>query len=244
MGFSINDADDEGNTAKVSAGGALLTALGPDYLGSDGGKHCAELSTNLATVISAGTAAGAGHIGQFRWSSATRTCLIDRMVPTFTQVTDATTLQRISIEIRKMTGLTATATGGVSNDATNFMNTVLALDDDSTKLRDDYPDTALTDFRMTDTADLTAGAGARNYLKSPICSLNCAVPSVGATTDPIRHSIEWNANGSPIVLTGAGAGTGTGLVLLNRILWGTALTAVVSWRIEWREILNADLPAL
>ncbi len=244
MPVSINDDANPSNNLTISAGGAALVALGPDYLGSDGGKYAAELSTNLATIISAGTAAGAGHIGQFRWSSATRTCLVDKMTLSFAQVTDATNLQRISLEIRKMAGLTATASGGVSSDTTNFMNTVLDLVDDSCKLRDDYPDTALTDFRMTDTADLTAGAGARNYLKSPILSLNIGVPSAGATTDPIRHFSPWESGGSPIVLTGSGAGTGTGLCVLNRILWGAALTAVVSLRIEWREILNADLPAL
>ncbi len=145
---------------KVSNGGAMLTAQGPGYIGTAGGAYFGELSTNLATVISAGTQAGAGHIGQFRWASTTHTALIDYMRITFANVTDFTTLQRISLEVRTMSAHTASASGGTT-DATNFIATVGVLTGDAFKLRAGYPTTQLTDFRMTDTADLTCGAGAR-----------------------------------------------------------------------------------
>jgi hypothetical protein len=226
--------------AKVSKGGAISTAQGPSFTGSAGGHYFCELSTNLATVISAATQAGAGHLGQFRWGSSTKTALIDYMRITFAGVTDATTLQRISLEVRKSTAHTATATGGTT-DATNFMGTIATLTSPALKLRASYPDSALTDFRMTDTADLTAGAGARVYGSNAIFALHTSVPSAGATTDQIRVAQEWKAadNGGPVELT-----QDTGLCLINRILWGAALTATVSLAVGWREMLNADVPSV
>jgi hypothetical protein len=237
MTLQIRGSDSLNNIAEVHADKALrISGLGPSFIGTAGGKYHAELSTNLATIISAVTAAGAGHIGQFRWGSSTKTCLIDYMRIGFAPITDATTLQRISLEVRKMSAHTATASGGAV-DATNFVSTVAVLTGNAFKLRDSYPLTQLTDFRMTDTADLTAGAGARVYDPNPIFAMHGTVPSSGLTTDQIRQTQEWNANGHPIVLT-----QDTGLTLCNRVLWGAALTATVSFAIGWREILNDEVP--
>ncbi len=225
---------------KVSNGGASLVALGPSYTGTSGGHYFCELSTNLATVISAGTRAGAGHIGQFRWGSSTKTAFIDYMRITFANVTDFTTLQRISLEVRQMTAHTTTVGGG-STDATNFMHTIATLTGDSLKLRAGYPTTALTDFRMTNTADLTTAAGNLIYSENPIFALHTSVPSSGLTTDQLRVTQEWRASdaGGPIELT-----QNTGLCLINRILWGAAGTATVSLAVGWRELLNADVPTV
>jgi hypothetical protein len=240
MSVVIRDPVTSSNGQRISNGGAALVANGPSYTGTLGGHYFAELSTNLATVISAATQAGAGHIGQFRWGSTTKTAFVDYMRITFASVTDFTTLQRISIEARKSTAHTATATGGAT-DATNFMGTIATLTTPSLKLRAGYPDSVLTDFRMSDTADLTAGAGARVYGSNAIFGLHASVPSAGATTDQLRFTQEWKAsdNGSPIELT-----QDTGICLVNRILWGAAGTATVSFAIGWREILNADVIAV
>jgi hypothetical protein len=231
--------EDEAGTvsdAIVEPNGALrVSPYSPHYIGSAGGKYRGELCTNLATVISAITATGdVGQIGQFRWASATKTCLVDYMKLSFASVTDATTLQRISLEVRKLSASTASASGGTT---TAHLATVGVLTGDSFKVRNSYPTTALTDWRMTDTGDLTCGAGARAVDVQALFALHCSVPSAGATTDQIRHVQEWRSNGHPIVLTEQ-----TGLSIINRVLWGAALTATVAWEIEWREILNEELP--
>jgi hypothetical protein len=239
MAVNIKGSAGEGsNNAEVHDDKSLrVSAFSPHYIGSAGGKYGGVLCTNLATLINAETIAGAGHIGQFRWGSTTKTCLIDYMRISFASVTDATTLQRISLEVRQLTSHTVTASGGAT-DSTNFTATIGILTGDSFKMRASYPTTALTDWRMTDTADLTTAAGNRAYKENAIFALHASVPSAGATTDQIRHEAVWESQGHPYVLT-----QDTGLALLNRVLWGAALTATVSWEIRWREMLNAEVPS-
>src|SRR3990167_3069418 len=142
--------------------------------GSTGeGSNIAEVHDDKSMRISA-----LGQIGQFRWGSTTKTCLIDRMRVGFSSVTDATTLQRISLEVRKVSAHTASASGGTT---TAHVATVGVLTGDSFKVRNSYPTTALTDWRMTDTADLTCGAGARAVDVQALFALHASVPSAGAT---------------------------------------------------------------
>jgi hypothetical protein len=236
---TITETSGEGSdNAEVQGARSLrVAACAPAAVGSAGGTYGGVRGTNLAPLISAGTIAGGGHIGQFRWGSTTKTCLIDYMRISFANVTDATTLQRISLEVRQLTSHTVTASGGAT-DATNFTATIGILTGDSFKMRASYPTTALTDWRMTDTADLPTAAGNRAYKENAIFALHASVTSAGATTDQIRHEAVWESQGHPYVLT-----QDTGLALLNRVLWGAALTATVSWEIRWREMLNAEVPS-
>lgn len=219
---------DRGNSARVS--------LNPNYIGSAGGRYRASLSTNLATGISAITATGdVGQLGQFRWADTTKTCLVDRMELEFVDITKAGTLQSIILGIRKISPSTATASGGTT---TANVATVAVLTGDSFKLRASYPTTALTDFRMTDTADLTCGAGARALDVQDLLTLSARVSATAGESFPTK--VAWSAQngGGPIVLT-----ANTGLSCMNRIAWGATLTAKITWAIEWRELLNADVPS-
>ncbi len=219
--------------AATTAERALLTSKGADFTGSAGGKYRAALSTNLATVISAITATGdVGQIGQFRWGSATKTCLVDKMELQFVDITKAGTLQSIILGVRKVSAHTASASGGTT---TANVATVAVLTGDSFKLRTSYPTTVLTDFRMTDTADLTCGAGARALDVQDIMTLSARVSATAGESIPTKEN--WAANGHPIVLA-----QNEGLSVMNRILWGATLTAKVTFSIEWREILNTEVP--
>lgn len=236
MTVGINGSSTNNYQAEVDATKALRVALAPTFIGSAGGRYRASMSTNLATVISAITATGdVGQIGQFRWASTTKTCLVDRMELEFVDITKAATLQSIILGIRKISASTATASGGTT---TANVATVAVLTGDSFKLRNSYPTTALTDFRMTDTADLTCGAGARALDVQDIMTLSARVSATAGESIPTKAVWDGGLRGSPIVLTEQ-----TGLSCMNRILWGATLTAKVTWAIEWREILNADLPA-
>ncbi len=232
------------NIAEVEASRAARVAMGPDFIGAvaTGGRYRAHLRTNLATVISAITATGdVGQIGQFRWGSAAKKCLIDRIEIGFQPVTDFTTFQRIVLGVRKVgfaaVGThTATASGGTT---TANLATVAVLTGDNFKRGSvNMPTTVLTDFRLTDTADLTCGAGARSLDVQDFMTLVACPKSDGATIAKPRFEKIWEANGRPLVLH-----QDTGLSLMNHILWGAAGTAVVDMAVEWREILNAELPA-
>lgn len=226
-----------GNKLKVDTAGQLAASVGPNYIGSAGGRYRMSLSTNLATVISAITATGdVGQIGQFRWGSTTKTCLIDRLEMTFQVVTDFTAFQTIKLGIRKVSAHTATATGGTT---TASLATIALLTGDSGKLRASYPTTALTDFRMTDTADLTCGAGARALDAQDFLTLVATPKSDGATIAKPLYEKVWDggARGQPLVLT-----QDTGISIMNHTLWGAAGTARVGLAVEWREILNAEVP--
>lgn len=223
--------------AEVDLGKSLRVSLNPNYIGSagNGGRYRASLSTNLATVISAITATGdVGQIGQFRWGSTTHTCLVDRMELEFVDITKAGTLQSIILGIRKISSHTATATGGTT---TANVATVAVLTGDSFKLRSTYPTTKLTDFRMTDTADLTCGAGARALDVQDFLTLSTRVSATAGESIPSKAVWRATEGTGPIVLT-----QDTGLSCMNRILWGATLTAKVTWSLEWRELLNADVP--
>lgn len=234
MTVGINGTSTNNYQAEVDLSKGLRVNIGPNFIGSAGGRYRASLSTNLATVISAITATGdVGQIGQFRWGSTTKTCLVDRMELEFVDITKAGTLQSIILGVRKVSAHTATATGGTT---TANVATVAVLTGDSFKLRNDYPTTALTDFRMTDTADLTCGAGARALDVQDILTLSARVSATAGESIPTRAVWNGGERGQPIVLS-----TNTGLSVMNRILWGATLTAKVTFAVEWREILNADL---
>lgn len=239
MAVSVKDPVTTSYIAKVGSAGQLFAALGPQYIGTSGaasgGKYRMSLRTNLATVISAITATGdVGQIGQFRWGSTTKTCLIDRIEIGFQVVTDFTTFQRIALGVRRVTAHTATATGGTT---TASLATIALLTGDYGKLNNSYATTALTDFRLTDTADLTCGAGARALEAQDFLSLTCTPKSDGATIFKPKAEAVWDANGHPLKLT-----QDTGLSLMNHVLWGAAGTAFVSMAVEWREMLNAEVP--
>lgn len=234
MTVGINGTSTNNYQAEVDLSKGLRTNIGPSFIGSAGGRYRASLSTNLATVISAITATGdVGQIGQFRWGSTTKTCLVDRMELEFVDITKAGTLQSIILGVRKVSAHTASASGGTT---TANVATVAVLTGDSFKLRNDYPTTALTDFRMTDTADLTCGAGARALDVQDILTLSARVSATAGESIPTRAVWDGGVRGQPIVLS-----TNTGLSVMNRILWGATLTAKVTFAVEWREILNADL---
>lgn len=234
--MSVKQAGYSDVVAEVDASRALRVALGPTYIGAAGGRYRASLSTNLATVISAITATGdVGQIGQFRWGSATKTALVDRIELEFVDITKAGTLQSIILGVRKISSHTATASGGTT---TANVATVAVLTGDSFKLRASYPTTALTDFRMTDTADLTCGAGARALDVQDILTLSARVSATAGESIPTRAVFDGGLRGSPIVLT-----QDTGLSVMNRILWGATLTAKVTMSIEWREVTNAEATA-
>jgi hypothetical protein len=234
MSVQFRGSTGEGsNIAEVHDDKSLRASIyNPRWTGSAGGRYRASLSTNLATVISAITATGdVGQIGQFRWGSTTKTCLVDRMELEFVDITKAGTLQSIRLGIRKVATHTATATGGTT---TASLATIALLTGDSFKLRASYPTTALTDFRMTDTADLTCGAGARALDPQDLISLSARVSATAGESIP--NKVIWESQGHPLVLT-----QDTGLSVMNHVLWGATLTAKVTWALEWREIVNADL---
>lgn len=239
MGVSIKDPVTYSQLLKVGTAGQIAVQQGPSYIGTSGaasgGKYRMSLRTNLATVISAITATGdVGQIGQFRWGSTTKSALIDKIEIGFQVVTDFTAFQRIALGVRKVSAHTATASGGTT---TASLATVAVLTGDSGKLRAGYATTALTDFRLTDTADLTCGAGARALDVQDFLSLTCTPKSDGATIYKPKVEAVWEAKGHPLVLT-----QDTGLSLMNHVLWGAAGTAFVSMAVEWREMLNAEVP--
>ncbi len=226
-----------GKKLRVGTSGAALVSMGPDYIGTAGGKYRMSLRTNLATIISAITATGdVGQIGQFRWGSTTKTCFIDRIEMTFQPVTDATNFQSVVLGVRKVGTHTATATGGTT---TASLATIALLTGNSGKMDNGYPTTALTDFRLTDTADLTCGAGARALDAQDFLTLIATPKSDGATIAKPLYEKAWVANGNPLVLT-----QDTGISIMNHILWGAAMTARVGLAVEWREVLNADVLAI
>lgn len=227
------------NQLEVDINKAARVSQSPYYTGTAGGRYRGSVSTNLATVISALTATGdVGQIGQFRWADTTKTCLVDRIELEFVDITKAGTLQSIKLGIRKVTAHTATASGGVTVATSSSTWTIATLTGDAFKLRSTYPLTAVTDWRMTDTADLTCGAGARAVDDKDILTLNTRASATAGESIPSRVAWTGREGGGPIVLT-----ANTGLSCLNSgLVWGATLTARVTWSMEWRELLNADVP--
>ena len=236
MAVEINNLT-SGETLHIGNAGQLPMYLASDYVGSAGGKYRLSVHSNLLTAISALTATGdVGQIAQFRWGSSTKTCLIDKIEISMQSVTDAAALQEITLAIRQVGTHTATASGGTT---TASLSTVAVLTGDNGKLRAGYPTTALTDFRISDTADLTCGAGARALFVNNFLTMHCNIRAAGTTLERPVHEKAWEAKGSPLILT-----QDMGIALVNeRVVWPATHTATICMAVEWRELLNAEVPS-
>lgn len=216
------------NALDVNAAGAALVTLSPVRITvANGGRYRIGMRSGLITTIAAHTAT-AGHLFVFRWGSATKTALVDKIRLQLATVTDFTTLQQFAVGCRMARSYTASHAGG----------TAATLTGDNCKLRSTYATTGTTDARMATTAELTAGTHVIDT--QPILVLSTSAPSAGATTDQVPWANEFNGAscGGPIVLA-----QDQGFVVSNETLMGAAGTAILAVELEWREYLNADVIA-
>lgn len=224
------------NLQEVDASLAARVSVLPSSIGSAGGRYALGLTSNLVTVLSAFTAT-AGHVGAFRWGSTTKTCLLDYMRISIHMVVDFAAAQRIALEAHIARAYTASHAGGVA--AANVAQTIAAVTGNNSKLRTSYPTTGLTDARLSDTADLTAGT----HVIDGNAFLQCALqaPAAGTTVQKIPSVAIFDARtqGGPIVLA-----QDEGIVIGNRLLWAATGTGIVTVDYQWRELLNADVPSI
>lgn len=177
-------------------------------------------TTGLLTTIAAGTAT-AGHIWSCRWGDATKIALVTHLSATWQNVVGFTAAQELGLSFLKMSGYTASHTGG----------TVFTPTGNNLKVAAAFPDSVMTDMRIATTVELTAGT--HTIDTHPIANAVYSELSAVATVikSPWRIEVSPEALAMhPIFLT-----QDTGLLLRNRVLMGAAGTARVVVTIHWIE---------
>lgn len=211
----------------VEATNAAFVTLLPGTIGASGGRYRMTARTGLATVLSAHTSS-AGHFAQFRWGSTTKSAIIERIEIDAAMITDFTTLQRFALAAFFARAFTAAGSGGAA----------LTLTTNNGKLRTSHATTALSEFRVATTADLTAGTHTLDA--NPFLVAESGQPSDGATVGNNRLGAVFDAKvNGPIVLA-----QDEGLVFSNLVLMGAAGTAGIAVTVDWREVLNAEVPTI
>ncbi len=195
--------------------------VGNDFSNASGGSYRLGLKSGLLTLIAAQTST-AGHMAAFRFSSSTKKCLVNRIYCRWWTTTGFTSAQEIGMGLVMARSYTASHTGG----------TAATITTGNGKKNTDYLTLSDIDFRIGDTAALTAGThtlDAQNFADNGSQEL-----ADGASVVKKTFELEYNppVGAGPIVLS-----QNEGFVLRNHILGGAAGVWRVSIGVDF-DIVN------
>lgn len=223
MGFKITgnsgvDADVDGTGFR-----ALRTTPRPLDVGSLGSYRMAAFSGLMAT-IAAGTAS-AGHVFSFRWSDATRLCILRFLKVRYTVVTGFTAAQELSFDAFVARGYTADHGGG----------TALTLGGNNQKKRTSHGSSLVTSAASARIASTTALTGSSFTLDAnPILvGMGKTLAAAATVQDAAFEDFIDMTDGvdHPFVLA-----QNEGIVVRNGILMGAAGTVRMGVQIAWDEV--------
>ena len=178
------------------------------------------------TGIAAGSAT-AGHIYAFRWGSSTHAARITRIRIKRQTIVPATATVEFATALFRLTGYTASHTGG----------TAATLTSPNCKLDVSSADTRLTDSRITSGTALTAGTHTLDA--QPFAADSMDMPATATTTERFASQVlvEYDSEkGRPLILR-----QNTGFIVRNEITMGAAHTVRPVVEVDWEEVLLADL---
>lgn len=224
MGFKITG--NGGTDAEVDGTGfrALRVTQRPIDIGALGSYRMAAFS-GLTTVIAAGTAS-AGHVYSFRWSDATRLCLIRYLKVRYTVVTGFTAAQELAFDAFVARGYTADHAGG----------TAITLGGNNQKKRTSMGTSLVTTAASMRIASTTALTGSSFTLDgNPIMVGMGKTLAAAATVQDaaFEETIDMTDGGAeyPIVLA-----QNEGIVVRNGVLMGAAGTVRIGVTVAWDEV--------
>lgn len=218
-GNSGTDAEVDGTTFR-----ALRVTPRPVEYGALGSYRMAAFSGLMAT-IAAGTGS-AGHVFAFRWSDATRLCLVRLLKINYTVVTGFTAAQELSFDAFVARGYTADHGGG----------TALTLGGNNQKKRTSMGTSLVTTAASARIASATALTGSSFTLDAnPILVGAGKTLAAAATVQDIAFSelMDMTDGGAehPIVLA-----QNEGIVVRNGILMGAGGTVRMGIQFAWEEV--------
>lgn len=181
-------------------------------------------------AIYAGFAAGtatAGHIYALRWASSTHAMRISSIRVKRQIIVGFTAAQEVATALYRLTGYTASHTGG----------TAATLTSPNCKLDTSGSDTLLTQSMITSGSALTAGTHTLDA--QPFAADSRAELAAAATVqkNAVENMVEWHTDRKrPLVLR-----QNQGFIVRNEILMGAGGTIRPIVEVDWEEVLLADL---
>lgn len=219
--MSVQVRGSSGTIAEVeSTTRALKVSSRPPEIGANGAFRMMAQSGLLTTVAAATSTAG--HIFAFRWSHATKLCLVTNIMVKWRTIAGFTSAQEVGLDLIMARSYSASHTGG----------TGLTLSGNNAKKRASFATTNVADIRVGTTGALTAGTHTLDA--QPIAADGFSELAAAATVPKGLFNLTFDLNGPsdyPLVLA-----TNEGLVLRNTILMGAAGTARVSVEMDWLEV--------
>lgn len=208
------------NKAGIDAGGALEITQRPPYVGANGAYRICGLS-GLITGIAAGTGS-AGHLFSFRWSHASKLCIVTKLRAKWTTIAGFTAAQEVGMDCYVARSYTADHAGG----------TGLTLTGDNAKKLKTYGTMNVPSIRIASTTALTGSSFSLDA--QPIAYGGFAELAAGAAVPKGFFSldaVDEATGGHPLILS-----TNEGVVVRNTILMGAGGTARVGVEIDWLEV--------
>jgi hypothetical protein len=206
-------------TAESSASAKRTIVYGPDIRGN--GRYRYARNSGLLTTVAAGTAT-AGHVFAFRFATAAKLALVNRVRARGIMITPFGTEQEMGLEMIVARSYTASHSGG----------TAATLTGNQLKKRTRYATTKVTDIRIGDTGALTAGT---HTLDSGPMAVSTGFSLVdGATVaQPVILDLDFNplvGSQGPLVLA-----PNEGFILRNIVLMGATGTMRLGVEVDWSE---------
>lgn len=177
-------------------------------------------TSGLVTGVAAGDATN-GHLFAFRNTSATL-MMVTRLQFQWFTTTGFTAAQEFRLALFRLTGYTASHTGGTA---------ITAAGAGGMKRRSSYANSVLGDARIATTVQLTAGT--HTFDAQPWMTGAYSELAAAATVQMGRFEREWRISESdnhPLVLT-----TNEGIVVRNEIAMGAGGVGRLSIEVDWFE---------
>lgn len=180
--------------------------------------------------IYGGFAAGsatAGHLYAFRWGSTTHAARITRIHVLRQTIVPPTAVVEFATALYRLTGYTASHTGG----------TAATLTSPNLKLDVGGADSKVTQIMITSGSALTAGTHTLDA--QPFAANSKQQPATATTTERIGSElwVEYDSEKArPLILR-----QNTGFIVRNEIAMGAAHTVRPIVEVDWEEVLLADL---
>lgn len=205
----------------VQTGGAGLTSAREPALGANGAYRLCE-ETGLLTGVAAGTTT-AGFLFAFRWTHATKLCLVTSFRARWATIAGFTAAQEVGMQLFRATNYSVSSSGG----------TAITLTGENLRKRATHGTTTAADIRISQTGALTAGTVTLDTHK--LAAGSFAELAAGAAVPKGFFEINFKpadpAWEYPLVLN-----TNQGLILRNSILMGAGGTARVAVEMDWLEV--------
>jgi hypothetical protein len=175
--------------------------------------------------FAAGTAT-AGHIYAFRWGSSTHAARLCRILVTRQLLAGFTAAQELATALYRLTGYTASHTGG----------TAATLTSPNCKKDTSGADTKVTQIMITSGAALTAGTHTLDAQPFAAGSSWDAITTTLTQHGGPRNLVEWDDNNHEVTLR-----QNQGFIVRNEVLMGAGGVVRPIVEVDWEEVLLADL---